>query len=289
MCRYGLVRRILQQQGIVPFAFATMILLAIGAPLTGSAVLLLPINNPEWTLLPSENHNPFDPINYRFMVGFTAVLVPLILVIERLLSEQADAGKRHEHVRAELHQLQQQINPHFLFNTLNTLYSLCLRDRTESAEAVIKLSDLLRYVVYHGQAQRTSLVDEIAYLRNYLDLQMLRYGHRCQLDCVWPDDPVDVALPPLLLIMLVENAFKHGVEPVDRPCHIHIDMTVEGQRLHFECVNALPATPVSGPAGLGLANLRRRLALIYGTNFQLDTGPTADGWRSRLALDLEPC
>jgi hypothetical protein len=114
-------------------------------------------------------------------------------------------------------------------------------------------------VVYQGQAQRTSLADEIAYLRNYLDLQMLRYGHRCQLDCIWPAGPVDVALPPLLLIMLVENAFKHGVEPVDGLCHIRIDMAVDGRRLHFECVNALPATPVSGPAGLGLANLRRRV------------------------------
>ena len=114
-------------------------------------------------------------------------------------------------------------------------------------------------MVYQGQAQRTSLADEIAYLKNYLDLQMLRYGHRCQLDCIWPAGPVDVALPPLLLIMLVENAFKHGVEPVDGPCDIRIDMTVDGRRLHFECVNALPATPVSGPAGLGLANLRRRV------------------------------
>lgn len=288
-CRYVLVRRIMRQQGIVPFGFAVIILLAIATPIVAGAVLLLPLNIPEWTLLPSENRNPFDPTNYRFTFWLTAVLLPLILIIERLLAERGEAGERHEAVRAELHLLQQQINPHFLFNTLNTLYSLCLRDRAESAEAVVKLSDLLRYVVYQGQTEHATLDDEVDYLKNYLDLQMLRFGHRCQLDCGWPENAASYTLPPLLLIMLVENAFKHGVEPVDGACEVRIYLTTTPKRLQFECVNSMPTKAVTEEAGLGLANLRRRLELIYGAAFLLETGSVGNMWRSRLELDLGQC
>lgn len=288
-CRYILVRWIMQQQGIVPFGFVTTILLAIATPIIAGAVLLLPLNIPEWTLLPSENHNPFDPINYRFTFWLTAVLLPLILVIERLLAERGEAGLRHEAVRAELHLLQQQINPHFLFNTLNTLYSLCLRDRAESAEAVVKLSDLLRYVVYHGQKENAALDDEIACIKNYLDLQMLRFGHRCQLDCVWPETSANCMLPPLMLIMLVENAFKHGIEPMEGMCEVRMCLTTNGKRLQFDCFNSMPTKPVSDNAGLGLANLRRRLELMSGANFLLEYGRVGNSWRSRLELELSEC
>lgn len=287
-CRYVLVRRILRRHGVVPFGFAVTILLAIATPLVAEVVLLLPLNIPEWTLLPSENRNAFDPNNYRFTFWLTAVLLPLILVVERLLVERAAAGEQHEAARAELHLLQQQINPHFLFNTLNTLYSLCLRDRAESANAVVKLSDLLRYVVYQGQAERVTLADEVGYLRNYLDLQMLRFGNRCQLDCVWPDKTVNSTLPPMLLIMLVENAFKHGVEPADGVCKVGICVKTTGKRLQFECQNSVPTVPEDGAPGLGLVNLRRRLELIYGAAFLLETGMVGKTWRSRLELDLGP-
>jgi Histidine kinase len=288
-CRYFLIRRIMHQQGIVPFGFAVIILLAIATPIVAGAILLLPINITEWTLLPSENHNPFDPINYRFTFWLTAVLLPLILVIERLLAERGEASERHEAVRAEMHLLQQQINPHFLFNTLNTLYSLCLRDRAESAEAVVKLSDLLRYVVYQGQTERASLDDEIDYLKNYLDLQMLRFGHRCQLDCVWPENAASYTLPPLLLIMLVENVFKHGVEPIEGTCDVRICLIITDKRLQFECLNPVSSSIGAVKSGLGLANLRRRLELIYRANFLLEYGPVGNSWRSRLELDLSEC
>lgn len=287
--RYVLVRRVLRRQGIVPFAFAVVAFVALGTPVTASIGLLMPLNIPEWTLIPSENHNPFDPLNYRFIGWLTAIMLPIILTVERLLAEQAEAGNRHERVRAELHLLQQQINPHFLFNTLNTLYALCLKDRAESAAAVIKLSDLLRYVVYRGQAGCVSLDDEVVYLRNYLDLQQLRFGHRCALHAKWPEVGTGLGLPPLLLIMLVENAFKHGVEPVDGVCEVQVIASIEGGRLHFECVNPLPSSPQPGTHGLGLANLRRRLELLFGQDFYLSTEQAGGFWRARLELDLEPC
>lgn len=289
VCRYRLVRQVLRRQGIVPFILATVAFVALGTPIVASIGLLMPLNIPEWTVIPSENYNPFDRDNFRFTFWVTAIAIPIILTVERLLAEQAEADTQHERVRAELHLLQQQINPHFLFNTLNTLYSLCLKDRIESAAAVVKLSDLLRYAVYSGQRERGSLDDEIAHLDNYLALQMLRFGHRCALHTAWPSDGSRFTVPPLLLIMLVENAFKHGVEPVEGPCEVRIAMTIVGERLHFECLNSLPDAAETRTPGLGLANLRRRLELLYDANYELTTGRSDGFWRARLAVDLQPC
>lgn len=289
ICRNVLVRRVLRQHGIVPFAFALVAFVAVGTPLATSIALLMPLNIPEWTITPSANFNPFDRVNYRFTIWLTAIVVPVVLTVERLLAEQVAASTRHERVKAELHMLQQQINPHFLFNTLNTLYALCLKNRAESAAAVVKLSDLLRYVVYRGQAQRVTLDEEVDYLRNYLDLQQLRFGHRCTLNTKWPEAGTGLGLPPLLLIMLVENAFKHGVEPTDGACEVRITIWLEGKKLHFECVNTLPPGPQTVTPGMGLANLRRRLELLFGQDFHLSVDPAEGRWRARLELGLEPC
>ena len=289
ICRYVLVRQVLRRHGIVPFGLVMVAFFAVGTPVAASIGLLMPLNIPEWTLIPSENHNPFDPDNFRFAFWLTAIVVPVVLTVERLLTEQAAASTRHERVKAELHMLQRQINPHFLFNTLNTLYALCLKDRDESAAAVIKLSDLLRYVVYRGQADCVSLAEEVDYLRNYLDLQQLRFGHRCSLDAKWPEPHQSYGVPPLLLIILAENAFKHGVEPTDGACQIQISLAVEGKTLRFECINSLPPLQPSNPAGMGLANLRRRLELLFEQDFDLQVGQKDGFWRARLELDHAPC
>lgn len=289
VCRYVLVQRVLRHLGIVPFAFAVAAWLVLATPIAASIGLAMPLNIAEWTMIPSENHNPFDPDNYRFTAWLTAIVIPVVLIVERLLAEQTQASARHETVRAELYLLQQQINPHFLFNTLNTLYALCLKDRAEGAGAVVKLSDLLRYVVYRGQAERVGLEEEIAYLTNYLDLQQLRFGHRCTAQTSWSQSQAGLGLPPLLLIMLVENAFKHGVEPTDGPCAVHISVAVKENRLHFECTNTLAGGLHADTPGVGLTNLRRRLELLFGQNFRLSVGPDQGQWHARLELELEPC
>lgn len=288
-CRYLLVRRVLRQQGMIPFGFAVIAWIALATPLAASVGLALPLNIPEWTMIPSENHNPFDSDNYRFAIWLTAIAVPVVLSVERLLAEHTQASARHELVQAELNLLQQQINPHFLFNTLNTLYALCLRDRSEGADAILKLSDLLRYVVYHGPADRVPIDAEIEYLQNYLALQQLRFGHRCRLDTRWPEPGSGLGVPPLLLIMLLENAFKHGVEPSDGACEVHICATIAGRTLQFDCINTLPPVAPPARAGVGLVNLRRRLELILGEEYRLFAAEEQGRWRASLTVELVPC
>lgn len=195
-CRQILVRRILRDHGWVSFLMASLVFWILYSPAAASLALLLPLNPPHWSVLPSENHNPFDPVNYAISAAAWAIFTPLILVSERLMAERSAAISRHELARAELHMLHQQINPHFLFNSLNTLYALCLKDRAASAEAIVKLSDLLRYVVYQGEREWVGLDEEIAYLRNYIDLQLLRFGQRCEVACHWPADPSRFRIPP---------------------------------------------------------------------------------------------
>lgn len=290
VCRHVLVRRVLKRHGWVAFALASLCLWIVYTPLACSLILLLPVNPPDWSLLPSEDHNPFDPLNYGFSFIAWIVIVPVVLASERLLAERREALARQERTRAELNLLQQQINPHFLFNSLNTIYALCLNDRPASAEAVVKLSDLLRYAVYEGQADWVGLDQEIAYLGTYIDLQQLRFGTRCQVSCRWPEDAERLRIPPLLLIMLVENAFKHGVEPVDGAVAVAIDLTVTGATMHFSCTNS-PIRPDLGaaPAGLGLANLRRRLELLFDGRFVLESTASGEAWRARLECELRPC
>ena len=289
-CKHVLIRHVLRDHGWVSFLLVSLVFWILYSPVAASLVLLLPLNPAHWSLLPSENHNPFDPVNYFFTAAAWAIFTPLILVSERLLAERGAAIGRHELARAELHMLHQQINPHFLFNSLNTLYALCLKDRASSAEAIVKLSDLLRYVVYQGGREWVGLDEEIAYLTNYIDLQLLRFGQRCQIACRWPADPSRFCIPPLLLIMLVENAFKHGVEPVEGESAIDIELYLDDARMHFTCHNQ-PYDPImdANGGGTGLANLRRRLEILFERDFNLSSGHDRDGWKAALSLDLRLC
>lgn len=289
-CRYILIRKVLRQHGWVVFAQASLALWILYPPIACSLILLLPMNLSGWSLLPSENNNAFDPTNYVFAFILWATVNPIVLASERLLAERSDAVGRHEHVRAELYILQQQINPHFLFNSLNTVYALCLKDRASSADAIVKLSDLLRYAVYDGQKECAALDEEIVYLNNYIDLQLLRFGERCHVSCTWPDSAEQYKIPPLLLIMLVENAFKHGVEPFDQLAEVKIELSIIGSRMCFTCVNSLLLAPEqSRTQGLGLTNLRRRLELLFGTSFSLTSTGEDASWRASLELELIPC
>lgn len=290
ICRHVLVRRVLASRGWIAMALAGLSLWIVYTPLAASLILLLPLNPPDWSLLPSENHNPFDPVNYGFTLIATSIILPIVLASERLLAQRREALGQHERVRAELQMLQQQINPHFLFNSLNTVYALCLQGGPQGAEAVAKLSELLRYAVYRGQDEWVGLDDEIAHLGTYIDLQMLRFGSRCVVTCAWPDQPTGLRIPPMVLLTLVENAFKHGVEPIDGLVTVHIELELAGPQLRFECRNApLPAAQPASPNGLGLGNLRRRLELLFDGRFILTSAAEGDAWVARLECGLRPC
>lgn len=290
ICRYVLVRGVLEARGWFAFVSTALIVWIVATPVIASLALALPIASEGIQLLPSGNSNPFAGMNYQFAFALGATHILLVLASERLMHERGEAMSLHASARAELDMLHQQINPHFLFNTLNTLYALCLKGRDNSAQAVLKLSDLLRYSVYETQAEWVRLDGEVTQILNYLDLQMLRFGDRCKVVAQWPENAGAWMIPPQALMILVENAFKHGVEPVDANCTIDIELTLAEGRLIFTCINT-PATPVSDDRqpGVGLLNLRRRLEILLGEEFVLSSERAGDGWHAHLELEARPC
>ena len=188
---------------------------------------------------------------------------------------------------AELKLLKGQIQPHFLFNTLNSLYALTLESSPEAPNLVLRLSDMLDYILHRGERQRVSLIDELAYLRNYLSLEQVRCGPRAHIQFEESGTDGSYEIAPLLLMPLVENAFKHGVSRTTGDASVKIRLAVDDGILSFGVTNTLPETPLRSEAsGLGLQNLKRRLELLYPDRHELRITPGDDLFEADLQLTL---
>lgn len=166
----------------------------------------------------------------------------------------------------QLSSLKAQINPHFLFNSLNVLYALALQDKKETTEAIVQLSDILRYVLYDSNSPETTLKKEIALLNKYLDFQKFRYTNtaKIQFDCTIDND--DFPIYPMLLLPLVENSFKHGIKGDIEKTFINIQLQKTNTEIHFFIENNLSEeikNDANEYSGLGLKNIQQNLEFIY--------------------------
>ena len=197
---------------------------------------------------------------------------------------------------AELKLLRAQINPHFLFNTLNNLYGLTLERSEQAPDVVLRLSDLLDYVLYRCNTPRVPLNDEIQYVRNYLALETLRYNERVQITFDTTGLTEHACIAPMLLIPFVENSFKHGLSQVRHAGHVRIALSLDEGTMTFTVENSVPPKPHPGTPppyteGIGLQNVRKRLALLYPDAHTLTVEDHADAFRITLTLQLDdaPC
>lgn len=167
-----------------------------------------------------------------------------------------------ENLRAELSILKDQINPHFFFNTLNNLYSLTLNKSEQAPEAMLKLSELMRYVIYDAKKPLVTIQEEVEYLENYFEIQRIRIGDKAEIEFTCEIDDPSTKVVPLLFINLIENAFKHGTDSMVKGGDIECTLKVKNGRLEFNVKNEYELKE-SKESGVGLTNLERRLALIY--------------------------
>lgn len=172
--------------------------------------------------------------------------------------------RKQKEVEAELAWLKNQINPHFLFNTLNNISSLAQIDGDETQEAIMQLSDLLRYAMYETNKPKVKLEGEVDFMRNYIDLMKLRCNEMTKINYQLSIDNDQLEIAPLLFISLVENAFKHGMNS-NEPATIDISLEQQAETLVFICDNTNNPKPTKdrSGSGIGLDNTRRRLDLLY--------------------------
>jgi hypothetical protein len=185
--------------------------------------------------------------------------------------EQSRKEAEREHIRSELAFLQNQVSPHFFMNTLNNIHSLVDADKELAQDAILRLSALMRYLLYESGKGTTTLSREIEFLKSYVNLMQLRVDESVSIQLDLPDKIEDINLPPLLFISFIENAFKHGVSYRDRSS-LSFSLRQHNHSLEFVSFNTKSAFSEhkKNQGGIGLENTRKRLNLLYGDNYQLD-------------------
>jgi hypothetical protein len=175
-----------------------------------------------------------------------------------------------EKMATQLVLLRNQVSPHFLMNTLNNIHSLVDINTEEAKEAIIKLSKMMRYLLYETETERTTLKKEVEFLESYIELMKLRFNERIKITLNLPSEIPEKTIPPFIFTSLIENAFKHGISYKD-VSFIIIDLMISNDRLQLIIKNSKPDNKHTDEfSGIGIENTRKRLELLYGKNCHLD-------------------
>ena len=225
-------------------------------------------------------------VGYFFrLYAFTFPFLFLKLLKARTLERRRMAQLEKEKATAELNFLKAQIHPHFLFNTLNNLYSLTLTKSDQAPEVVAKLSAMLDYMLYRCSGPRVRVRDEVELLQHYIDLERLRYGDRLTVAFDYITDDPEAEIAPLLLISLVENAFKHGVSQAMAAAQVQVHLRVQEGRIRFRVFNTKAPTQADPEAsGLGTQNVQRQLDLLYPDQYQWQIQEQSEAYEVTLIL-----
>jgi sensor histidine kinase YesM len=227
---------------------------------------------------------------------FYRVYLPVFLVVSiKLIKERFDEKSRQEilqkeKVTAELNFMKAQIHPHFLFNTLNNLYVLTLQKSDKASETVLKLSEMLDYMLYKCNANSVTIAEEIQLIQNYINLEKLRYGDRLEVVFNKNIDSNQTNIAPLILVSLIENAFKHGASGAVTAPKIAITFKVVSNELLFSIYNTKPEKSQKDETdfkkGIGLRNIKNQLSLIYPDKHFLDIKETKESYLVNLTIEL---
>ena len=220
---------------------------------------------------------------FLVVTGFSLAIELTFELFRQILARQELAAQKD---RAELALYKAQINPHFLFNTLNTLYALTLSKSDHAESAFVKFSNILRYMYAQADREMIPLSDEWEYIRQYVDLQRLRLNAHTQIVIEEEIDNERTAVPPMLFITFVENAFKYGISS-QKDCTIRIGIRLREGVLEFRTENAVMRHREEKAPGIGIENCRKRLQLLYPERFELQTSELQGLYRVRLTIQLQ--
>lgn len=192
-----------------------------------------------------------------------------------------------QNLEQQLEYLKYQINPHFFMNTLNNIHALVDIDPSKAQETIRELSKMMRFVLYEGDKSGVPLTKEFEFIRNYTKLMQLRYSDKVKITIDVPEEAPDVTIPPLMLISFIENAFKHGISyQHDSFIDIKLEISNSASNLLFTCRNSKAEKPNQEKGGVGLANVKKRLDLLYDKSYTLDIKDEPDIYIVELKIPL---
>jgi sensor histidine kinase YesM len=227
----------------------------------------------------------YDNILPHFFLVIAGAAFKLMLDYGKLQQRMAETAK--EKAEAELNFLKSQMNPHFLFNSLNSVYFLIKKDNTQAREALHKFSGMLRYQLYETNGDKIPVEKEIQYLKDYMDLQQLRKDEKYNVKFTCSPAVKGFSIEPLLLVPFVENAFKHISHFTDNTNFVDVDLKYNEGVFHFSVLNSKEINNKQAEhSGIGLVNVRRRLELLYPSAFQLDIDEKENRYQVQLTLKI---
>ncbi len=236
--------------------------------------------------------NEFDekkttPVNGIFAMLFIMLITTLLNLSYRWFIQLSKIKQiENDRLKLELSLLRNQINPHFFFNTLNNLYALSLEKSDLTSAIILKLSKMMRYTIYDCKEDTVAITSEVAYLENFIALQKMRHHKRGKISFEKEIINDELQIAPMILIVFLENAFKHGFDLLEKDAFLKIKLTVKEQLLHFYIENNFSAIDQKNSVGIGLENVKRRLSLIYPNTHELQITNSASVFCVDLKLHI---
>lgn len=267
---YYLIPKILlknKQKKFIAIAFVTIVMFFY-VQLLLTLFLVVKLLQSEYRLFPEM----IDVVMLFFNMFFVVFIAIAIKFYKRWSEKDYREQKvQKEKLEAELQMLKTQINPHFLFNTLNSIYVLAMKKSDQTASTVMKLSDILDYILYKIDAPRIAISNEIQIIETYIELEKIRFTDRVNLNFTSGFKSKDIQIPPMLIIPFIENAFKHGVSKSMEKTWINITIAETDQMLDIVVSNSKSQNPAkSKSGGIGLVNVKKRLDLLFRDQYKLD-------------------
>jgi len=286
-----LIPRFLYKNNFGFYLFLLILLFIITAIIHRYFVLYwgYPMFFPQWI-----DGKPLNPLNFFRLVQCVMLIATTVafttgfkLYSDWFKQRNETEILKQEKTNAELKFLKSQTNPHFLFNTLNSIYGLALENSNKTPSLILKLSDILSYTLYESNTEEIALNKELMLVENIIALEKERYEKRVDIDYKVEGNAEGVKIPPLILLPFIENSFKHGLKDEIKKGWIKIHIKVVGNILSFEIKNSISKLGKEhNGGGLGLQNVSRRLDLIYGANKELSINKTDSAFIVNLTIKL---
>jgi len=269
---YVLIPRLFLRRHYALF-FLTLLITSITGGVFNQVLLHFVIPADVARIAPDEIFWDITRMSKRLTYINSTLLFALTAEGMRMWYEQKETNARltKEKMSAELSLLRTQLQPHFFFNTLNSLYSLTLQKSEVAPQLILQMSDLMRYTLSSSQLDRVLLTDEVNFIRGYIGIESVRYTGKITIDTEWPQNIENIRVPPLTLFPFVENAFKHGAAQEVGSAWLSVSLKCHDGLLSYVVKNSYPVAGQSNGAGIGLRNTRERLAIEYGNDMTFET------------------